>query len=174
VTLGDLPLVSWLESGARFLLNRPRLRVRVFRDGDEPEGGLEFEIENTGGRPTSLLPRVDVTFSLISKGQLVRRRATYSMRDVDRALQPFTARRFSASAVERHPNYGFSWFRHYWFRTTTGQTAHAYVRHAMLEPLSGPRYIWERANWRLRGRLRGDMPSTIEEMDSQRRVIGPH
>lgn len=174
MTLGDLPVITWLESAARFILQRPRLRVRIFRDADDLEGGLEFEVENTGSRSTSLLPRIDVSLSLISKGQLVRSKAVYSIREVDRSLQPFAARHFAASAVERPANYGFSWFRDYRFRTTTGETAHAYVRHVMLQPLSGPRYYWERVNWRIRGRLRGDMPSSIEEMDAQRRAIGPH
>lgn len=171
----ELPLVGWVQEGLRFLAGRPRLRVRVFKDDETMEVGcLEFEVENRGGRPTSLEPTVTVDFLVLRNRRMVHERAQFAVRESSRLLPPFEARVFTASVVRRADYYSFSWFRHYRFRTGSGHTGHAYARHTLLTPLSRWRYYWELATFRVLGRLHGGVPVSIDEMEAERRSLGPH
>lgn len=164
-------MLSYLVDAAKYLVNRPILRARVFVD--TAEGELQVEIENVGGRPTSLVPEIGLVYWVPEKGRLRRRTATLAVGDVDRELPPFKARVFGATADGLHPGYPFSWFRTYGLRTTTGHWIDFHVRNALLEPLSVFRFHWELLQYRIRGRLNGVAPTTIEDMRSQRRRIGP-
>ncbi len=168
-------MLSYAVQLFRYLINRPSLRVRVFRDDDSVElGGLEFEIENVGGRPTSLNPAVAVSFWLLRQGQFTRGEATYAVREVDRKLPPFEARTFTASRVDTPRNYGFSWFRTYRFTTTTGHVVRFHARHQLLHKLSPLAHHWELFSFRALGRLRSDMPESLDHYEAHKRLQGPH
>lgn len=112
------------DSAPSLPVRPPSLRARVYRDDDSADlGGLKFEIENVGGRPTSLNPAITVSYWLLKDGALKPGTATYAVREVDRELPPFNARTFTASKVDTPRNYGFSWFRTYTFTSSTGHVA---------------------------------------------------
>lgn len=80
-----IPGISYLVDGIRYLAGRPTLRVRVFQDNEQQEvGGLQFEIENIGGRTTSLEPSIQLTYWALKKGKLRKKTAHCAIRDVDR------------------------------------------------------------------------------------------
>jgi len=168
-------MLSYAISLLRYLFDRPSIRVRVYRDDDSADlGGLEFEIENVGGRSTSLNPAVTVAFWLLKGGALKRGTATYAVREVDRELAPFKARTFTASKVDTPPNYGFSWFRTYRFTTSTGHVGKFHARHQLLHRLSPLAHHWELFSFRVLGRLRSDMPESLDHFEAQKRLRGPH
>jgi len=168
-------VIALVVNGLRYLAGRPSLRARVFEEKDSQEvGGLTFELENVGSRPTSLKPIISVSYWLPQRGGLRRKTATYAVREVDRELPPFKARVFSASGQGLHPNYGFSWFRTFTLRTTTGHWTRVHVRHQLLTPLSAPRFLWELGLYRLFGRVRSNSSMSIEDFETQRRMQGPH
>ena len=168
-------MLSYAIQLFRYLFDRPSLRVRVYRDDDSADlGGLEFEIENVGGRPTSLNPAVTVTYWLLKGGTISRGRATYAVREVDRELPPFKARTFTASKVDTPLNYGFSWFRTYTFATSTGHVVRFHARHQLLHRLTPFGHHWELFSFRALGRLRSDMPESLDHYEAQKRLRGPH
>jgi hypothetical protein len=169
-------LISYLIEAVRYLAGRPSLRVRVIQDRDSEEvGSLRFELENVGSRPTSLHPLILVSYWLPIRGHFKRQTATFAVREIDRELPPFRAKVFSASSEGLHANYGFSWFRTFTVRTTTGHWTRVHVRHALLDPLSAPRFYWELGRFRALGRLpRSASSMNIDEFEAQRRRHGPH
>lgn len=169
-------MLSVLTDAVKYLFGRPSLVVRVFEEREsEAVGGLQFEIENVGSRPTSFRPQIHVTYWVPEGVRILRRKAVYDIREVDRELPPFKARVFTASARGLHHNYGFSWFRTYLFRTTTGHWTRAHVRHALLDPLSPWRYWWELVAFITRGRLNaGARGMSMDKMIEDRRSLGPH
>jgi hypothetical protein len=151
------------------------MHVRVFEETQPTDiGALKFEIENTGSRPTSLKPMVSVSYWLLQRGKLRRHKGMYAVREIDRELPPFRAKVFSASGQGLHDNYGFSWFRTFTIRTTTGHWTRVHVRHQMLTPLSAPRFWFELALYRFANRVEDKMARTLREFDDQRRRQGPH
>lgn len=169
-------MLSLLTDSIKYLFGRPSLRIRIFEEKEsEPVGGLRFEIENVGNRPTSLRPEIIVTYWVLERRELRKKKAAYAVRESDRELPPFKARVLSASARDLHPNYGFSWFRSYLFRTTTGHWTRAHVRHALLDPLSPLRFWWEMIRFRTTGRLdAGATSMSIDRMIDDQRARGPH
>ena len=164
----------WLLTRVKYLSSRPSLIVRVFGERErEPVGGLRFEVENKGGRPTSLRPPVHVTSWVPEGPRIVRRKAVYDVREVDRELPPSKARVFTASARGLHHNCVLAWFRSFLFRTTTGHWTRAHVRHALLDPLS-PWPYWELVLFLTFGRLNAGATSmTIDKVIEDRRSRGP-
>ena len=158
----------------RYLADRPSLRARVLEDKGSEVGGFRFELENVGGRPTSLEPLIAVSYWIPRQGRLRRKTATYAVREVDRKLAPYEARIFSASGSGFDPSYGFAWFRTFTIRTTTGHWSWIHVRHALLDPLSASRYWWELGNYLLRGRLHDSGPMNLDRFEDDRRMRGPH
>jgi hypothetical protein len=167
-------LWSALDS-VKYLFGRPSLRVRVFEENETQVGGLKIEIENVGSRPTSLMPHIHIAYWVPEGPRIIHHKAVYDVREVDRELPPFKARVFTATGRGVHHNYGFSWFRSYLVRTTTGHWTRAHTRHALLDPLSVWRYWWELALFRTRGRINaGAARMSITRMGEDRRARGPH
>jgi len=168
-------VISLLVDLLRYLGGRPSLRARVFQEKDsEAVGGLRFELENVGNRPTSLDPIISVSYWVPQRDGLKRKTATYAVREVDRKLPPFKAKGFSASSQGLHPNYGFSWFRTFTVRTTTGHWTRVHVRHALLDPLSVSRFLWELGLYRVFGLLEDSGSINVDDFEAQRRRQGPH
>lgn len=159
----------------RYLFGRPSLVVRVSRDQAEVVGGLKFEIENVGGRTTSLRPFVRVTFVAPKGARFEKHTVIYDVRELDRSLPPFAAKVFEATAREAHANYAFSWFRVYRFQTTTGHWVRVRLRNAQLEPVGLLPFTFERIWFRLTGRVNGGASSvTLAQLDAEERSRGPY
>lgn len=164
-----------LGSPLKYLLSRPSVRVRVFEEKEEEVGGFKLEVENVGGRSTSLRPEILLTYWVVERMHWRKMTAALDIRDVDRELPPFKARVFGATARGLHRHYPMSWFRSYLLRTTTGHWTRVHVRHALLDPLPAPRFWWEMLRFRTTGKLDGGATSmSITKMEEDRRARGPH
>lgn len=164
-----------VASPLKYLFSRPALRVRVFEEKEEEIGGFRVEVENVGGRPTSLRPEITLTYWVLERKAMRWKKAALDIREVDRELPPFRAKLFSATARGLHPNYGYSWFRSYFVRTTTGHWTRVHTRHALLDPLSPAQFWWELIRFRTTGRLNAGATSmSLQKMVEDRRARGPH
>ena len=156
-------------------MRRPRLAVRIIRDdAEEPDGELEFEVENRSGLVTSLLPEIRSKYLYISKLRITKGQNRYFVRETERQLAPFTPVVLHAT-VEHHLDlYGFSWYRTYTFRPARGVRTKVRVRNALLEPVGFVRFLAEWVPFRLTGRVAPDPHTSIDDMDRLRRSQGPH
>lgn len=158
-----------------WLFRRPLLRVRIVEDDrDGQVGGLVFEIENASPTVTSLTPVIRSTFWYPRSGRYHRGHAVYDVREVDRELPAFRAKLLSASARSLPPGYGFSWFRAYEFQPRRGRGMRVRVRNADLEPLGILRFWVEMWRFRLTGRVGQTPPTTLADLEAERRSRGPH
>ena len=166
-------VVAALTSGLGWYLTRPRLRIRIV--DDDGDDGLTFEVENTGRRSTSLDPVVLSSYWFFVQLRPRRGRAIYDVREQNRGLPPFEAKRFRAIPRETLPDgYVFSWFRSYQFKPTTGlrRPSRARVESALLEPLR-PIAFWSGIlRLRLFGYVRPLPPMSISEYEGLKRSRG--
>ena len=168
-------IVDWLLRFFAWVARRPTLKIRIVDDKPNRDaGGLVFEVENASPTVTSLLPTVKSRFWFPERGRYRKGSAVYDVRELDRELPPFKAKMLSASARSLPPGYGFSWFRVFAFRPRRGPRALVRVRSATLEPLGAVRFTFELGRFRLTGRGRRATPTTLDEMEAQRRARGPH
>lgn len=79
----------------------PRLRIVILEDDPNTvNGGLRFEAENVGDKPTSLYPVIAAAF-ITANGE--RREICFDIQDSDLTLPVLTPRRLTASARHRQP-----------------------------------------------------------------------
>ena len=110
----------------------------------------------------------------MSKLRITKGRNRYFVRDAQRRLEPFKPTIMNATPEFRRDHYGFSWFRTYKFRPTGGWARKVRIRNALLEPVGLPLFLTELAKFRLRGEVRPDPHSTMDDLDRLKRSQGPH
>jgi hypothetical protein len=168
-------LIAYLVRFVEWTLRRPFLKIRIIKDEpNQPEGGLQFEVENASPTLTSLYPVVAAKFLYPEKGRYRRGTVTFDVRELDRELPPFKAKIFSASARHVIPGYGFAWFRVYRFCPSRGVPRRVRIRSAMLESLSPLRFWFELWRFRLFGRVVKCGPTSLHEYQAIKRSQGPH
>jgi len=110
-----IKLFAWFFG---WLVRRPKLKICISEDEpNREEGGLIFEVENQSNTSTSLITTIDVSFVTVKRQPA---KMKFDVRELDRSLQPFTAKVLSASAREIQPERGHGWFRTYTFRPSKG------------------------------------------------------
>lgn len=83
------------------LTSEPRLRITILEDDPMSlNGGLRFEIENIGDKPTELHPLVRSTFITTEGG---RYDMIFDVHGTDLSLSPYIKKRFEASARQIQP-----------------------------------------------------------------------
>ncbi len=76
--------------------SNPRLQILVLKDNPRKlKGGLQFEVENVGGKSTMLYPVINAVFITVD-GE--RQEMVFDVDQTDLLLTSFTPRRFNASA----------------------------------------------------------------------------
>jgi hypothetical protein len=94
-------IIDQLFYALDFFTAGPRLQITVLADDPiQTEGGLRFEVENVGNRPTCLHPVVRAAF-ITAAGE--RRNMLFDVQDTDLALPPFTPKTFQATARQAQP-----------------------------------------------------------------------
>jgi hypothetical protein len=167
--------LAYLLRGIAWLGRVPRLAVRVLEDSpDKPLGNLRFEVENRSASITSLAPIVRCRFFFPVKGRMVKGRADYHVREVERQLQPYRPQIFEATPDALPSAYQFSWFRTYVFTPTRGLATKVRVRNCFLEPLSMARFIYEWLLFRVCGTVKDYGPMSIDDYARMKRSQGPH
>jgi hypothetical protein len=172
-------MIEWLATPAEWafrllpaLIGRPTLRIRILEDRDDTQvGGLSFEVENVGSRPTSLQPVIEVSYFNFRR---VEERAFFDVRELDRELLPFKARLLSATGRGLSKLYGAGCLRSYIFRPTKGRPARAYVRGPFLQAMRPTRFWYERLRFKITGRLSDESPRGLREYEIMKRSRGPH
>jgi hypothetical protein len=167
--------LSYVLRGLAWLGRVPRLAVRVLEDNpDKPVGYLRFEVENRSASITSLTPIVRCRFFFPAKGRMVKGRAEYHVREVERQLQPYRPQIFEATADTLSGAYQFSWFRTYVFSPTRGLATKVRVRNCFLEPLGMARFTYEWLLFRVCGVVKDHGPMSIDDYSKMKRSQGPH
>ena len=164
-----LKLVGWVFS---WISGRPELIIRIMQDNPEEEiGGLTFEVENRASKPTSLKPLITVNF-MTSKGDPAQ--MEFDVRELDRLLQPFKPKLFSASAKYVQADRSHGWFRTYIFRPSNGPAAKVRIRNAHLDVIGALSFLIERNWFKLTGKVKGNGSTNINEYRAKKRSRGPH
>ena len=161
-------LAGWLVDG---LLDRAVIEVRALDQALPEDGGkLSFEVQNVTDHRTSLEPSVRVLYHRPKGSRVRREKLFYDVLEPDRALPPFEPRRFTAAPRERLPPYYlFTWFRTYVFSQANGPDARVYVRSALLETVSPPRFMLERLRYAATGGVRRLGATTQGDQERRRR-----
>jgi hypothetical protein len=95
------------------LTSEPRLRITILEDDPMSlNGGLRFEIENIGDKPTELHPLVRSTFITEEGG---RYDMIFDVHGTDLSLSPYIKKRFEASARQIQPERIHGQNKHYCF-----------------------------------------------------------
>jgi len=165
--------VKWLGSFGGFLylidLYRKRVRIRVWiLDEDfysKRPPAVAFEVENIGLTQSSIAPVVLMRAFLPrpreNRGRhevvMEPREAVFNIEGVQRKLEPYTPIRLEAVSKHASPDLsaslGSMWFKTYTFSFTRGGKRKVRIRSADRVPLAWWRYLYERLDFRFRGRV---------------------
>jgi hypothetical protein len=115
-----------------------------------------FEVENIGGRPTSL--KKDVIFTGYAPvGRRERLTSRLEIRDhTSRTLQPCQPKVITAAADKVPASYVFTWYRTYTFQPTRGRRRRVRTRSASVEHLGVLPFYIELLRFRLYGWMPDD------------------
>ena len=165
-----IKFISWFFC---WVFRRPKLIIRISEDDpNREEGGLVFEVENQSSTLTSLTPTIDVAFVTINRHSA---KMIFDVRELDKSLQPFIARSFSASARQTQPERFHGWFRAYTFRPSKGSATTVRLKNASLETIGLARFFVEKLLFKITGRvILGSTSMTIEQYRAGNRSRGTH